>query len=110
MGISICLDDFGKTYSSLSHLQKLPINGIKIDRTFIANIANNASDAMLVKSIIMLSHNLGFDVIAEGIETQEQYDFLVKNGCQLGQGFYFCRPMSGEEMTKYIAEQPKALV
>lgn len=104
-GISICLDDFGKTYSSLTHLQRLPISAIKIDKSFISDVTINFNDAMLVKSVIMLGGNLGFDVIVEGIETKEQLDFLIENGCTQGQGYYLCKPKNAEEMTQFLHEK-----
>lgn len=105
IGINICLDDFGTSYSSLSHLRNLPISAIKIDRSFLKEIMVNKKDAMLVKSIITLGNNLGFDVIAEGIETREQLEFLINNGCKQGQGYYLCKPKSFEEITKLIEKQ-----
>ncbi len=104
LGIKIALDDFGTSYSSLSHLRTLPISAIKIDRSFILNIENNQKDLMLVKSIIELGRNMGFTVIAEGVETKEQLKILIKQGCKEGQGYYFCKPLNADEISKLIRE------
>jgi EAL domain-containing protein (putative c-di-GMP-specific phosphodiesterase class I) len=105
LGISISLDDFGTSYSSLSHLRNLPISAIKIDRSFIQDIVTVEKDEMLVKSIIELGKNLNFDVIAEGIETKEQLKCLIKNGCKEGQGYYFSKPLTFDELSKLILNQ-----
>lgn len=91
-GIKISLDDYGTGFSGLSHLKQLPISAVKIDRSFIRDIRNDASDAMIVASTISLSHSLGLKVVAEGVETKEQLLHLKAAGCDEVQGFYFHRP------------------
>ena len=95
-GVSFSLDDFGTGYSSFSLLQKLPIDTIKIDRSFITDVKSSADDAEIVRAIINLAHNMGKSVIAEGVETQEQLNFLVDNGCDTVQGYFFSRPVDFE--------------
>lgn len=106
LGITIALDDFGTGYSSLTYLQKLPIDILKVDREFIKNIVNEDEEAYIFKTIIELAHNLDLKVIAEGVETKEQLAFLTKNGCDIGQGYYFSKPMPASEI-KMILENEK---
>lgn len=101
-GIKIAIDDFGTGYSSLAYLQKLPIDKLKIDRSFILNLSDNKNGSKLVKSIINLSQSLDLDVIAEGVETQEEMEFLLKNGCNSIQGYLFSKPLSAFHMLEYI--------
>ena len=100
LGFRISIDDFGTGYSSMSYLKKLPIDSIKIDRSFIQEIPYDMNDNEITKAIIALSKSLGYKVVAEGIEHEEQERFLIENGCLLGQGYYFCRPL---EMDAFIA-------
>lgn len=102
MGISFSMDDFGTGYSSLAYLTQLPINQLKIDRSFVQNIGTKASDATIIQTIIGMADNLGMEVIAEGVETQEQRDFLERNGCTLYQGYLFGRPMPIDEFEKNL--------
>lgn len=92
-GLSFSLDDFGTGYSSFSLLQKLPIDTIKIDRSFITDVTTSEDDAKIVRAIINLAHNMGKKVIAEGVEHQHQLDFLVENNCDMVQGYFFSRPV-----------------
>ncbi|NVJ53035.1 MAG: EAL domain-containing protein [Campylobacteraceae bacterium] len=92
LGVQISLDDFGTGYSSLQYLRELPLNQIKIDRSFVSNILDNKADEAIVKSILLFAEALDLQVVAEGIETKKQYDFLVSLGCKLFQGFYFAKP------------------
>ncbi len=96
LGSSISLDDFGMGYSSLSRLQTLPINTLKIDKLFVANIHNHHDKVIIIDTIIKLAHELGMTVIAEGIETNSQLDYLVSRKCLLGQGFLLNQPMAAE--------------
>jgi EAL domain-containing protein (putative c-di-GMP-specific phosphodiesterase class I) len=89
MGFSLSMDDFGTGFSSLNYLKRLPISEIKIDRTFVHGLPANVSDTAIVNSIIHMARYLGMDVVAEGIETEEQQLFLSNNGCDKGQGYYF---------------------
>lgn len=93
LGIKIALDDFGTGFSSLSYLRKLPIDIIKIDKSFISSISNNNKEAIIVKNIIAMAHEMNYRVVAEGIETPEQYEFLRENYCDRGQGFLLCMPL-----------------
>lgn len=89
LGIRLAIDDFGTGYSSLSYLRHLPINSLKIDRSFINALPDNTSDRQITSAIIAMANAMGLDVIAEGVETQAQQDFLLAAGCQLGQGYWF---------------------
>lgn len=93
LGIRMALDDFGTGYSSLAQLKRLPINYIKIDKSFIKNLSRTTEDKIIVRTIINMAHNLGLYVIAEGIETKAQRDVLIELGCDYGQGFYFAEPL-----------------
>jgi len=97
MGVYLWLDDFGTGYSSLSYLRKLPINGIKIDRSFIMEFEKNDSDRDIVAAMIVLAKTLKLDVIAEGVETKYQLDTLIEKGCCLAQGYYFYKPLPAKE-------------
>ncbi len=101
-GISIALDDFGTGYSSLSYLQKLPINTLKIDRSFITNIASNPDDAAISKAIVALAHSLELNITAEGVETKEQFNYLQSQGCHEVQGYYFSKPLSAERIKDFF--------
>lgn len=96
-GISISLDDFGTGYSSLSYLKRLPLDQIKIDRSFVSDVATNPNDAAIIQTIIGMSNTLGFNVIAEGVEDREQVALLESHGCHLFQGYYFSRPLPQAE-------------
>lgn len=106
-GITISIDDFGTGYSSLAYLQHLPIDRLKIDRAFVANIPND-DDGTIAASIIVLAHSLGLKVLAEGIETSKQFEFLAEHGCDEYQGFYFGRPMEAAGCTKLVHRWAKA--
>ena len=92
-GFPIYLDDFGTGYSSLSYLRRLPATALKIDRSFVRNLASDPSDLTIVRSTIDLAHDLGMEVVAEGVEDQESYDLLRELRCDLAQGFHMGRPM-----------------
>jgi diguanylate cyclase (GGDEF)-like protein/PAS domain S-box-containing protein len=102
-GFKIAIDDFGTGYSSLSYLSQLPVDKVKIDRKFIQNLENNLSDRKITKAIIGLAQDLGFLVVAEGVETAGQRDLLLSFGCEFAQGFYFARPMPPEEILRRFA-------
>jgi EAL domain-containing protein (putative c-di-GMP-specific phosphodiesterase class I) len=96
-GVSFSMDDFGTGYSSLAYLTQLPLDQLKIDQSFVRNIGTKTSDATIVQTIIGMAGNLGMEVIAEGVETREQRDFLERMGCSLYQGYLFGRPVPLEE-------------
>ena len=89
LGIRLAIDDFGTGYSSLSYLRHLPINSLKIDRSFIKTLPENTSDRQITSAIIAMANALGLDLVAEGVETQAQQEFLLSAGCQFGQGYWF---------------------
>lgn len=102
MGISIAIDDFGTGYSSLSYLKRFPIDVLKVDRSFVMDIPNDVSDMEITAAVIAMAHKLNLRVVAEGIETKEQIDFLRSNRCEYGQGYLIARPMPGNELEEYI--------
>jgi diguanylate cyclase (GGDEF)-like protein/PAS domain S-box-containing protein len=101
-GIPLSIDDFGTGYSSLRYLQKLPVQFIKIDRSFVSDMLINKESLLIVKSTIELSHDLGKKVIAEGVETQDQLESLTAFGCDIAQGFYFAKPMQKNMFLNWI--------
>jgi len=105
MGVHLSIDDFGTGYSSLSALQQFPIGTLKIDQSFVRNAASDPDDATIVRSIIEMGRSLGMDVLAEGIETEEQKRFLVHSGCQYGQGRLFGEPVSADVFLDLIVRQ-----
>jgi len=107
LGVKIALDDFGTGYSSLTHIKLLPIDIIKLDRSFISQIENKGKDEMIISSVISLVKKLGFKLVAEGIENQAQYDYLVGNGCEFGQGFLMSRPLDIQKANLYISTTAK---
>ena len=100
MGIGIAIDDFGTGYSSLRYLQKFPLNMLKIDREFVKDILSNEANHTIVQAVISLAHNLGLAVLAEGVETVEQQDFLKKKGCEQAQGFLYGRPVEAAQFAE----------
>ena len=109
MGLKISIDDFGTGYSSLSYLKRFPIDVIKIDKSFVHNIANDTKDAAIVTAIICMAHSLNFKVIAEGVENEAQVKFLSDRGCNQMQGFYFSRPLPAAEATQFLIKGRNAL-
>jgi EAL domain-containing protein (putative c-di-GMP-specific phosphodiesterase class I) len=103
MGIKVSIDDFGTGYSSLAYLRELPIDKIKIDRSFIKDFATSDADLTIVKSMIKLSHGLGKRVLAEGVETKEQLQLLRQLGCDAVQGFFIKKPLAEEKFTDYLS-------
>jgi diguanylate cyclase len=106
LGVRISLDDFGTGYSSLNHLRSFPGASIKIDRSFVRNVCTERHDAAIVRSLIVMAHNLNLKVIAEGVETAEQLAFLRDNACDAIQGFLVSRPVPAEEITPELLARP----
>lgn len=106
-GIPIILDDFGNEYSSLAFLRDLPVGKIKIDRNFTMNIVSNPNTRLLVDTIIDLAHGMGFKVVAEGIENEDILKVLLEMGCDYGQGFYYAKPMTKEDLVVWLDERRK---
>ncbi|WP_090361065.1 EAL domain-containing protein [Ferrimonas sediminum] len=108
LGISVAVDDFGTGYSSLSYLSQFAVNSLKIDRSFIQSMLENKANRAITCSILDLGRNLELDVVAEGVETDEQLAFLKRQGCHLVQGFYFARPMAASACCRWLAERASA--
>lgn len=106
-GIGITIDDFGTGHSSLLRLKNLPIRALKIDKTFVLNIAPHSFNAIIVNSLINLGDKLDMKVIAEGIETEADLQFLIDQGCPLGQGYYLCKPLTAKQMTAFMKKNKK---
>jgi EAL domain-containing protein (putative c-di-GMP-specific phosphodiesterase class I) len=102
MGISIALDDFGTGYSSLNYLRILPINRVKIDQTFVQQMENDTRVQAIVKSVIDLSHSLGFNIVAEGVETKKQLDLLTTMETDVIQGYYYSKPLNKGQLQKFL--------
>ena len=103
LGISLSLDDFGTGSSSLAYLRELPVQELKIDKSFILGMDEDVEAAMIVRTIIELAHNLGLRAVGEGIETDEARALLIDSGCDFGQGFLMGRPMPAPELTARAA-------
>ena len=101
-GIHLAIDDFGTGFSSLTYLRKLPIQRLKIDRTFLQQVPGHRGDESIIRAVIGLAHNLNIDVIAEGVETEAQRDFLLQNHCYSVQGYYFAKPMRAAEFETFM--------
>ncbi|HUG11058.1 MAG TPA: EAL domain-containing protein [Opitutaceae bacterium] len=104
LGVGLSIDDFGTGYSSLSYLKRLPIDTVKIDRSFVTDLATNPDDASIAQAIINMAHNLNLRVVAEGVETASQLSFLASHGCDEMQGYYFSPPVPALEATAMLAQ------
>jgi EAL domain-containing protein (putative c-di-GMP-specific phosphodiesterase class I) len=102
MGVTISIDDFGTGYSSLSYLKKLPVEELKIDKSFVMHMAEDKQDRKIVQAVIDMAHNLDIRVVAEGIENQQSLDMLIGMGCDYGQGYYIARPMALVDLPPWL--------
>jgi EAL domain-containing protein (putative c-di-GMP-specific phosphodiesterase class I) len=103
LGIKFSIDDFGTGYSSLSYLNRLPINTLKIDRSFVTEISASGANVILVDTIIQMAKSLGLEIIAEGVESELELDYLSKRGCHIYQGYYFSAPIPEEDFSSMLA-------
>jgi EAL domain-containing protein (putative c-di-GMP-specific phosphodiesterase class I) len=110
LGVRLSIDDFGTGYSSLSRLRRIPVDTLKIDRTFISHMDSDPESREIVRIIIMLAHNLGLKVVAEGVETQEQVDLLKQLNCEMAQGYFYSRPADDQAMLKLLAGNSRTRV
>ncbi len=104
LGVRLTIDDFGKEYSSLSYLNRLPVDGLKIDRLFLETFGENPSNTIIVEAVISLAHSLGLEVTGEGVESAEQLELLRRMGCDLAQGYHLARPLPPEDVPVFLAE------
>ncbi len=102
LGVEISIDDFGTGYSNLQYLKQFPLNSLKIDRSFVRDLMEDREDAAIIRAIILMARGLGLNVIAEGIETQQQLDFLIEHHCPMGQGYLFSKPLPADQFADWI--------
>ncbi|MGH2915700.1 MAG: EAL domain-containing protein, partial [Solirubrobacteraceae bacterium] len=106
LGLRLSIDDFGTGYSSLAYLRQLPVDEIKIDRSFVIGMGEQPGDAVIVRSTVDLGRNLGLDVVAEGVETLELWNRLRELGCQTAQGYFLSRPVPPDELSEWLRTRP----
>jgi EAL domain-containing protein (putative c-di-GMP-specific phosphodiesterase class I) len=106
-GIHLSIDDFGTGYSSLAYLKRFPIDVLKVDRSFISDIPGDTTNMAITSAVIAMGHKLGMKVVAEGIETQEQLDFLKENNCDYGQGYLLSRPLTLPQLHHFLVSHYK---
>ena len=105
MGVKLSIDDFGTGYSSLGYLKSFPVHTLKIDRSFIKDVPADPDDVAITHAIIAMGHSLRLEVVAEGVETPEQLEFLREHGCDYMQGYLIGKPMPAEELSRMLAER-----
>ena len=110
IGVRLAVDDFGTGYSSLAYLKRLPVEELKIDKSFVGAMATDDDDATIVRSIIGLGHDLGLTVVAEGVEGEASWNTLKALGCDVAQGYYMSRPVPAEELTDWLGARSGELV
>jgi EAL domain-containing protein (putative c-di-GMP-specific phosphodiesterase class I) len=110
--VRISIDDYGTGYSSIAHLRALPVQCIKIDRSYVAGMLEDPASTSIVRSTLDLAHELGLEVVAEGVETQVEYEALLAIGCDVAQGYYCARPMPGQSIVEWMTQltAPKVAV
>jgi EAL domain-containing protein (putative c-di-GMP-specific phosphodiesterase class I) len=106
LGVQVIIDDFGTAYSSLVHLAQLPIDQIKIDRSFVASMTINREDALIARTVIDLGHNFSLSVVAEGVETQDAWEALQQLGCDLAQGYFVGTPLPSQQVIEWSRAAP----
>jgi EAL domain-containing protein (putative c-di-GMP-specific phosphodiesterase class I) len=109
-GIRIAIDDFGTGYSSLSHLKHMVVDTLKIDRSFISDVTEDMTDAAVVEAMIAMAKRMGLRVIAEGVETEEQFEYLRSLHCDVAQGYFISRPVPGEQATELLKAKVEVLI
>lgn len=109
LGLRLAIDDFGTGYSSLSYLKKFPIDTVKVDRSFIMDIPNGTDDMAITSAVIAMAHRLNMEVVAEGVETAEQLEFLQREGCDYAQGFLFSKALPLDSMKQLFAPNVRLL-
>ena len=110
LGLSVSIDDFGTGYSSLSYLTRFPLDTLKIDRAFVTNLPDDKDSVAIVRGIISMAHNLDLDIVAEGVETDNQVTFLHALGCQIGQGYLFSKPVRAPDFVKLLTGNRKVFL
>jgi EAL domain-containing protein (putative c-di-GMP-specific phosphodiesterase class I) len=110
LGVSLAIDDFGAGYSSLSYLRRLPINKLKIDRSFIGDISRDMDSAAIVQAIIAMGHSLNLEIIANGVENSSQKVFLKAQHCEYAQGYHYARPMSADAISDRLRSQDSNVI
>jgi EAL domain-containing protein (putative c-di-GMP-specific phosphodiesterase class I) len=106
LGIHLSVDDLGTGYSSLSYLKQLPVNEVKLDKSFLLNMPDDKADEAIVEAVITLAHRLGMRVVAEGIETERTFERLGEMGCDIGQGYWISRPIPADDVVTWVRRWP----
>ncbi|MDH3514346.1 MAG: EAL domain-containing protein, partial [Gammaproteobacteria bacterium] len=109
IGVKLSIDDFGTGYSSLAYVKKMPVNELKIDKSFVMNMDKDKGDAMIVRTVIDMAHNFEIAVTAEGVESQEILEQLAELGCDCAQGFHMAKPMPAADLMKWLQDSPWSL-
>ena len=105
LGVKLAIDDFGTGYSSLSYLKRFPVDTLKIDRSFVSGLGQNAEDTAIVQAVVTMAHTVGLTVTAEGVETNEINNHLQGIGCDLAQGYYFAKPLPSATLEKMLKKE-----